>query len=161
MGLIPSTHSTVAFGRRYVWPDPWADTDAPACPAVARSNALLTLLLHIPSPGKQIQTLRSNTEAENFAAILCGCLGGMPRAHRFVSINFRDGLSQRCVLCSAVHWSHYVHLSLSVSNCPLAFDIELLLVWHRQELMNFKFSGFQLLINRSIYYIFLELCHGI
>lgn len=52
--------------------------------------------------------------------------------------------------------------SPSALNCLFAFDIELLLVWNCQDLMNFKLSGVQLLINRGIYYVtFLGLCHRI
>lgn len=81
MGLIPSTHRTVRFG-------PQEDMDRHACPAVAP----LILLLHLPSPGKQVQTLRSNTEADNFAVNLSRCLGSMTGACRFVSIHFKAGV---------------------------------------------------------------------
>ena len=143
-------------------PDPVpGGTGMCACPAAGPPWALL---LSLPSPGWHEPTDRSSTEAENVAAMCCGCLGSVPRARRYQGTSKLE-LASWCPTdaSSARVCAEVVTLiELSVLNCPLGSEIELVLVWNCQQLVNFKFSGFQLLINRGIYHIiFLKFCHGI
>lgn len=85
----------------------------------------------------------------------------MPEACRFASVTFGDGM---CYVrnvdgvprpCRLLGWAlrSLQCLNLSGLNCPSASENGLLLEENSQELVDFKFSGFLLSINRGICYI--------